>query len=73
MGSEMCIRDSFCGDGGGGGKIDPTPTDPTKPTDPTVDPTPIDGGSGGDPILGKPIKFTVTVDDWTDQPVDVPM
>lgn len=64
---------NFCGDGGGGGKIDPTPTDPTKPTDPTVDPTPIDGGSGGDPILGKPIKFTVTVDDWTDQPVDVPM
>lgn len=63
---------NFCGDGGGG-KIDPTPTDPTKPTDPTVDPTPIDDGKGGDPILGKPIKFTVTVDDWTDQPVDVPM
>lgn len=61
---------NFCDNGGGAGEIDPTPTDPTNPTNPQVDPTP---GTGGDPILGSPIKFTVTVDDWTDQSVDINM
>lgn len=64
---------NFCDNGGGAGEIDPTPTDPTNPTDQTIDPTPIPGGNGGDTILGKPIKFTVTVDNWTDQPVDINM
>lgn len=64
---------NFCGNGGGAGEIDPTPTDPTNPTDPTIDPKPIPGGKGGDPVLGNPIRFTVTVDKWTDQPVDVTM
>ena len=64
---------TFCGDGGGGGKIDPTPTDPTDPSSEDVDPNPIPGGKGGDDILGNPIKFTVTVDNWTDQSVPVNM
>lgn len=64
---------NFCDNGGGAGEIDPTPTDPTNPKDPTIDPTPIPGGNGGDTILGNPIKFTVTVDNWTDQPVDINM
>lgn len=62
---------NFCDNGGGAGEIDPTPTDPTNPTDQTIDPTPIPSGNGGDAILGNPIKFTVTVDNWTDQPVDI--
>ena len=64
---------NFCGNGGGTGEIDPNPTDPTNPIDPTIDPDPVPGGNGGDPVLGNPIKFTVTVDEWTDQPVDVAM
>lgn len=64
---------NFCDNGGGAGEIDPTPTDPTNPNDQTIDPTPIPGGNGGDTILGNPIKFTVTVDNWTDQPVDINM
>lgn len=64
---------NFCENGGGAGEIDPTPTDPTNPNDQTIDPTPIPGGNGGDPILGNPIKFTVTVDNWTDQPVNIKM
>lgn len=64
---------NFCDNGGGAGVVDPTPTDPTNPTDPTIDPTPIPGGNGGDTILGNPIKFTVTVDNWTDQSVDINM
>lgn len=64
---------NFCGDGGGG-KIDPNPTDPTQSGATDVDPDPIPGGKGGDDILGNPIKFTVTVDDWANQPVvDVEM
>ncbi len=61
---------NYCGDGGGGGYIDPSPTDPQNPTDPTIDPNP---GTGGDPILGGPIKFTVTVDPWTDENVGINM
>lgn len=61
---------TFCSDGGGGGKIDPNPTDPTDPSNPKVDPNP---GTGGDPILNNPIKFTVTVDNWSDQSQDVNM
>lgn len=64
---------NFCGDGGGAGEIDPNPVDPTDPTDPEIDPTPKPDGNGGDGILGKPIKFTVTVDDWKDELKDVDM
>lgn len=60
---------TFCGDGGGAGRIDPNP----DPTDPTVDPTPIPGKDKGDLILGNPIKFTVTVDNWTEESKDVTM
>ncbi|WP_315352097.1 fimbrillin family protein [Phocaeicola abscessus] len=61
---------NYCDNGGGGGYIDPNPTDPQNPSDPTIDPNP---GTGGDPILGGPIKFTVTVDNWTDENVPVNM
>lgn len=55
---------NFCGDGGGAGQVDPNP----DTTDPTVDPDPKPGSTGGDPVLGNPIKFTVTVEDWVDAP-----
>lgn len=63
---------NFCGDGGGAGEIDPNPgpVDPTDPTEPEIDKKP---GTGGEEILGKPIKFTVTVDNWTDESKDVDM
>lgn len=66
---------NFCGNGGGAGEIDPNPGPvyPTEPTDPEIDPTPKPDGNGGDEILGKPIKFTVTVDDWKDQSENVDM
>lgn len=61
---------NFCGDGGGAGEIDPNPG-PVDPTDPNpIDPNP---GPGGEEILGKPIKFTVTVDNWVDQSENVEM
>lgn len=60
---------NFCGDGGGAGEIDPNPG-PVDPTDPEIDPNP---GTGGEEILGKPIKFTVTVDNWVDKSEDVEM
>lgn len=51
----------------GAGKVDPE-----KPT-PTPDPEKPDPFNPGDDILGKPIKFTVTVTDWVaaNQPVDM--
>lgn len=52
---------NFCANGGGAGEGDPNP-DTSSP----VDPTP--GINPGDPILGDPIKFTVTVDDWIEHP-----
>ncbi len=63
---------NFCGDGGGAGEIDPNPgpVDPTDPNPGPVDPNP---GPGGEEILGKPIKFTVTVDNWVDQSENVEM
>lgn len=51
---------NFLGNGGGG-NVDPNPTNPENPSDPNVDPTP---GTGGDPVLGGNISFTVTVDEW---------
>lgn len=56
---------NFCGEGGGAGQVDPNP----DTTDPNVDPKPKPGSEGGDPVLGKPIKFTVTVENWTDASV----
>lgn len=46
----------------GAGKVDPEKPEPTDPTDPF---------KPGEDILGKPIKFTVAVTEWTsaDQPV----
>lgn len=61
---------NFCGENGGAGEIDPNPTNPVEPTDPDVEEKP---GTGGEEILGKPISFTVTVDEWTDQTEDVEM
>lgn len=47
----------------GAGKVDPEKPDPTDP----------DPFKPGDDILGKPIKFTVTVTPWTsvDQPIEM--
>lgn len=56
---------NFCGEGGGAGLVDPNP----DRNDTNVDPNPKPGSSGGDPVLGNPIKFTVTVENWTDAPV----
>lgn len=60
---------TFCGSDSGAGRIDPNPNS----SDSSIDPTPVSGGNGGDLILGAPIKFTVTVDNWTQVPVDVNM
>lgn len=57
---------NFCGDGGGAGLVDPTP----DATDPSVVTNPKPGSTGGDPVLGKPIKFTVTVEDWVITPAE---
>lgn len=57
---------NFCGDGGGAGMVDPNP----DTTDPNVDPTPKPGSTGGDPVLGNPIKFTVSVEDWVITPAE---
>lgn len=57
---------NFCGDGGGAGQVDPNP----DTNDPNVDPNPKPGSSGGDPVLGNPIKFTVTVENWTEIPAE---
>lgn len=48
----------------GAGKVDPEKPEPTDPTDPF---------KPGEDILGKPIKFTVTVTPWAsaDQPVEM--
>lgn len=51
----------------GAGKVDPE-----KPT-PTPDPEKPDPFNPGDDILGKPIKFTVTVTPWTEAAQDVEM
>lgn len=54
---------NFCGDGGAG-QVDPNPDG----NDPNVDPDPKPGSNGGDPVLGNPIKFTVSVEEWVNAP-----
>lgn len=61
---------NFCGPNGGAGFIDPNPSNPKDGNDPKVDLTPVVNGEAGDPILG-PITFNVTVEDWTEVPVDI--
>lgn len=53
---------NFCGVDGGAGKIDPNPENPEEGNENTEEKP----GTGGEDILGGPIKFTVTVDDWVD-------
>lgn len=60
---------TFCGDGGGAGRIDPNP----EIDNPNVDPNPIPGKDKGDLILGKPIKFTVSVDPWQEESKEITM
>lgn len=55
---------NFCGEGGGAGQVDPNPDG----NDPNVDPDPKPGSNGGDPVLGNPIKFTVSVEEWVNAP-----
>ncbi|ADV43728.1 fimbrillin family protein [Bacteroides helcogenes] len=61
---------NFCGPNGGAGFIDPNPSNPKDGNDPKVDSNPVPDGEAGDPILG-PITFNVTVDPWTEVPVDI--
>lgn len=48
----------------GAGKVDPEKPEPTDPDDPF---------SPGEDIVGGKIKFTVSVEEWTETPVDVEM
>ncbi|MGP1537912.1 fimbrillin family protein [Bacteroides heparinolyticus] len=60
--------------GDGGGIVPPNQENPNAPTiTPPTPPTPPNPSTPGDPILDKPIKFTVTVDNWTDQSESVNM
>ena len=59
-GKKYTYKLKFLGSGGAG-EVDPNQTNPDDPSDPNVDPT---QNNGGDPVLGGPIKFTVTVDEW---------
>lgn len=60
--------------GDGGGIVPPNQENPNDPTiTPPTPPTPPNPSTPGDPILDKPIKFTVTVDNWTDQSESVNM
>ncbi len=54
----------FCGVSSGAGLYPPTVTEPF-PLENVVTTLP-DGKNIGDPVLDDPIRFTVTVDDWTD-------
>lgn len=60
----------FFGNNGGGGEIDPNPTLPGGDNT-NIDQTPINDQQGGSNIVNAPIKFTVKVDDWTNQDVPV--
>lgn len=60
---------TFCDVNGGAGRIDPNPDS----TDPNVDPNPIPEKEKGDLILGAPIKFTVSVQDWSEESVNITM
>lgn len=59
-GNKYTYKLTFKPETGGGGLVDPEPTEPSIPevTDPEIDP--------GKPVLGSPIFFTVTVDTWND-------
>lgn len=55
------------------GKDDNAPNTPgTQPENSITDTNPKDGGNDdiGEQVLGKPITFTVTVEDWVNQNVD---
>ncbi len=60
--------------GDGGGIVPPNQDNPNPgtPNNPTP-PTPPNPNTPGDPILDKPIKFTVNVEDWTEQSESVNM
>lgn len=64
----------FFGENGGGGVTDPDPTDPTDPSEPDPDKPVIDPEEpGGEPVVGGPIRFDVTVDEWNPVTQDTPM
>ena len=58
------------GPDGGAGKIDPNPVNPGADGTGITEVTP---GTGGEDILGGPIEFTVTVDDWENEDVAINM
>lgn len=59
---------TFCSDGGGAGKIDPNPENPGGGTNTETNP-----GTSGEDILGGPITFNVTVDNWEEMEVPTTM
>lgn len=59
LGKKYVYNLTFCSDGGGAGKVDPNPENPGGNSN--TDETP---GTGGEDILGGPIKFSITVEDW---------
>ena len=67
---------SGSGSHGGGGIVPPNQNNP-NPGGPTTNPTtptlPTSPAAPGTPILDQPIKFTVTVENWTDQTENVNM
>lgn len=67
---------SGSGSNGGGGIVPPNQDNPTpgggttKPTTPTL---PTSPATPGTPVLDQPIKFTVSVENWSEQTVNVNM
>ena len=59
-GKKYTYKLKFLGSGGAG-EVDPSQNNPGNPSDPNVDNT---QNNGGDPVLGGPIKFTVSVEEW---------
>lgn len=67
---------SGSGSHGGGGIVPPNQTNPTPgggTTTPTTPTLPTSPATPGTPILDQPIKFTVTVENWSDQTENVNM
>lgn len=70
-GKKYTYKLNFFGDpnGGGAGNQDPDNINNNDPNNPNVDPNP--GVEPGKPVLGNPITFTLEVEDWGDELVEI--